>query len=351
MVGKLLRVGALGLLLLLLGVLPHVTGSAYYVHLANMAGISIILTLSLNLVFGYTGQISIGHAAFYAVGAYTTAILMARMHWPFWAVVPASMLTAGLAGIVIGLPALRLKGFYLAMATLGFAVVVFVVLQQWRDFTGGAMGIIGIPRPRMFGYEFADEFGYYYLVLAATLFTFFIVRNIIASPTGRAMIAIRESEAAAESLGINVTEHKLMAFAISAGLAGLAGSLFAPLSRFVSPDGFNVMPSFIILAMLVMGGLGSHLGAILGGLLMVLLPELIGVVGQYRVFVYSACLMLIVVFMPEGLAGLIRYLFRFVRRLFGLEPVARPSPHASSLGGRVQPGDSPLEGAIEGDTV
>ncbi|MCL5959046.1 MAG: branched-chain amino acid ABC transporter permease [Chloroflexi bacterium] len=323
MSGQRLKTIGVGLLLLLLLALPQYSGSEYYVHLANMVGISMMLTLSLNLIFGYTGQISVGHAGFYAIGAYTTAILLARFQMPFWLAVPASIAAAGLAGAMLGLPALRLKGYYLAVATLGFAVVVYVVLQQWRPVTGGAMGIIGIPRPRLLGYEFANESSYYYLVLVATLFTFFVIRNIIASPAGRAMIAIRESEPAAESLGIDVTKYKMVAFIVSSGLAGLAGSLFAPLARFVGPDAFTLIPSVVILEMLVIGGLGSHLGALIGGALMVLLPEFIGFVGGYRVFVYSLCLLFVIVFAPEGLAGMIHQLFAMVGSRVGwLQPQA-----------------------------
>lgn len=308
----------LGLLFLVALALPRFSGSEYYVHLANMVGISVILILSLNLLFGYTGQVSVGHAAFYAIGAYTTAILMARLQWPFWVGVPASVASAGLAGALLGLPCLRLRGYYLAMATLGFAVVVFVVLQQWQPVTGGAMGIIGIPRPKLFDYTFNNESSYYYLVLVATLFTFFVVRNIVASPAGRAMLAIRESETAAEALGVDVTKYKMLAFTVSAGLAGLAGSLFAPLSRYVSPDAFTLLPSIIILSMLIIGGLGRHLGAVLGGILMVLLPEFIGFVGQFRVLVYSLCVLLVIIFMPEGLAGMFYHLLSLAKGWFKL---------------------------------
>ena len=323
----------LGVLLFVALAFPRFSGSEYYVHLANMVGISVILIMSLNLLFGYTGQVSVGHAAFYAIGAYTTAFMMARLQWPFWIGVPASFATAGLAGALLGLPCLRLRGYYLAMATLGFAVVVYVILQQWQPLTGGAMGIIGIPRPKLFDFTFSNESSYYYLVLVATLFTFVVIRNIVASPAGRAMVAIRESETAAEALGVDITKYKMLAFTVSAGLAGLAGSLFAPLSRFVSPDGFTLIPSIIVLSMLIIGGLGSHLGAILGGILMVLLPELIGFVGEFRVFVYSICLVLVIIFMPEGLAGMIHHLLGLGKgklKLAGLAP--RAAPVAESLG-------------------
>lgn len=301
------------LLLVLLIALPWLTGSEYYVHLANMVGINVILTLSLNLLFGFTGQISVGHAAFYAIGAYTTAIFTARLQWPYWGAVPISMVAAGLAGAILGLPALRLRGYYLAISTLGFAIVVYVVLQQVETVTGGAVGITRIPRPDLFGYIFSTESSYYYLVLVAALFTFFVVRNIIASPPGRAMVAIRESESAAEALGVHVAKYKMIAFTVSAGLAGLAGSLFAPLSHYVNPDGFTVMESVIILGMLVIGGLGSHLGAIIGGFLIILLPESISFVGDYRVFVYSSFMLLFVVLMPEGIAGMIHFLVALLR--------------------------------------
>jgi len=287
---------------------PSILTNEYYVHLANMVGISIILTLSLNLVFGFAGQISVGHAGFYAIGAYVFSNAVVTWGIPFFLSVLIALLACATVGLLIGLPTLRLKGFYLAMATLAFGVVVFVTASQWREFTGGAMGFLGIPRPTVLGYKLATERSYYYLILFSVVIVFWIIHNLRNSDVGRSMVAVRDSESAAGSLGINATKYKLMAFVFASVFAGLAGALYASLARYVSPNNFTLTLSFVILAMVILGGLGSNLGAVLGGMIMVLLPESTHLLGKFHLMVYSLLLILVVIFAPHGLMGLVHKL-------------------------------------------
>lgn len=306
---------------------PSFLTNEYYVHLANMVGISIILTLSLNLVFGFAGQISVGHAGFYAIGAYVFASAVVTWGVPFFLSVLLALLASAAVGLLIGLPTLRLRGFYLAMATLAFGVVVFVTASEWREFTGGAMGFLGIPRPTVLGYELATERSYYYLVLLSVVITFWIIHNLRNSDVGRSMVAVRDSESAAGSLGINATKYKLMAFVLASVFAGLAGALYASLARYVNPNNFTLTLSFVILAMVILGGLGSNFGALLGGIIMVLLPESTHFLGKFHLMVYSFLLILVVIFAPHGLMGLVH---KFAPRISHAPmPRHNPSPALS----------------------
>lgn len=293
-------IGAAGALFL-----PAILSNEYYIHLANMVGISVMLTLSLNLVFGFAGQISVGHAGFYAIGAYVFANAVVKWQYPFFFSVLLALLACAAVGLLIGLPALRLRGFYLAMATLAFGVVVFTTANQWQQFTGGAMGFLGIPRPTVLGYQLNTEGAYYYLILSCAVIVFWIIHNLRDSDVGRSMVAVRDSESAAESLGINTTKYKLIAFVLASAFAGLAGALYASLARYISPNNFTLTLSFVILAMVIIGGLGSNLGAILGGVVMVLLPESTHFLGKFHLMVYSFLLILVVIFAPHGIMGLL----------------------------------------------
>lgn len=307
-----LRTTVLVVLIALIVVLfPLIAPNDYYVHLANMIGITFILTLGLNLLFGYAGQISVGHGAFYAIGAFTATLLMVKGGWPFWPSMLLAIIVSCMAGGILGVPSLRLKGFYLAMATLGFAVVVNVVLTQWESLTGGAGGISGVPRPSVFGYELNTEIKFYYLVLIIAFLSYIFIRNLLRSSVGRSLMALRDSESAAESMGINTTKYKVLVFVISSGLAGLAGALFASLSRYVTPDQFELMVSFILLGMVLIGGEASILGSLIAALLMILLPELTHVLGDYHLVAYSLLIILVILFLPSGVAGA---LFRFYKR-------------------------------------
>lgn len=308
---------------------PALAPNLFYVHLANMVGITLILTLSLNLIFGYAGQISVGHGGFYAVGAFATALLMTKAGWPFWPAAAAAVAAAALAGALVGIPSLRLTGFYLAMATLGFAIVLYVVLVQWEELTGGPGGIAGISRPTIFGYGLETENSYYYLVLGCVLLTLWITRNLLQSSVGQAMMALRDSPSAAEALGVDTVRYKILAFILSSALAGLAGALFASLSRYVAPSHFPLVESFILLVMVMIGGLGSMAGSVIGALIMVLLPELTLSLGAYHVVGYSVALLVVVMFLPRGLAGGFLEGWERMRR-----PIRGPSRTAMMVAGQ-----------------
>jgi len=243
------------LLLIAVLLLAPLVVDTYSVSLMNLIGIYVIVALGLNLLTGYTGQISLGHAAFFAIGAYTSAILTGKFGVPFWMALPAAGVLAALVGVFVGLPALRLKGLYLAIATMGFAFIVEEIIVQWEGLTNGVNGI-NVVRPTLGPFNFTTDESYYYLVLFTVLLMIIILKNILRTSTGRAFIAIRDSEIAAESMGINLAIYKTAAFGISAFYAGIGGCLFAHFMLFIGPENFDFMVSISFLVMILLGGLG-----------------------------------------------------------------------------------------------
>lgn len=265
--------------------------SSYASKLILLAGINIILALSLNLIIGFTGQLALGHAGFMCVGAYTGAIFTVKFHMPFIIAILAGGLAAAIAGYLIGLPTLRLKGDYLAITTLAFGEIIRDLINN-IDYVGGSRGFAGIPAKATFPWIFA-----------IVVLTIVLVYNIIKSSQGRAMIAVREDEIAAESMGVNSTKYKLIAFVIGAFLAGVAGVLFAHYLRFIQPNSFNFMQSVNIVMFVVLGGMGSITGSILSAGVLTFLPELLRSFENYRMVIYSLMLILIMLFRPQGLMG------------------------------------------------
>lgn len=294
--------------------LPAVTENSYYLRLATLVAIGLILTTSLNLIYGYAGQISIGHIGFYAVGAYATALAIAKYDQSFWVAWPAAAGLTAAVGWVIGRPVLRLRHFYLAVATLGFGVVVHVVINRWNDMTGGPVGVFGITRPAIFG-RLLDTQGEFYVLAAAASFAILaLVHVVVISPFGRTLRAIREGEVPVASLGIDPARKKLLAFTISALLAGIAGGLFATLDLYIGPGSFGVEHSILLLAVLVIGGLGRESGAIVAAFLLVLLPELVRVAGENQHLVYSVALLASTLYLPSGVAGVVGSAFGALAR-------------------------------------
>ncbi|MDQ1707337.1 MAG: branched-chain amino acid transport system permease protein [Pyrinomonadaceae bacterium] len=278
----------------------------YIFRIAMLAGIAITLAVSLNLINGFTGQFSIGHAGFMAVGAYSSAYfsvnfganLAARLGGgkPAWglALVLATLIgavCAGLAGLVVGVPSLRLKGDYLAIVTLGFGQIIVVFLNN-IEAVGGARGYSGIPIVKSF----------FWIFLIAIL-TIVIVRNIVKSAFGRALISIREDELAAEAMGVNTTRYKVMAFVISSAMAGAGGVLLAHFDGYLNPKSFEFIKSFEILIMIILGGLGSIVGSVLGAVLLTVLPEALRGFAEYRMVIYSLLLIILMITRPQGLLG------------------------------------------------
>lgn len=282
----------------------------YVEHLIIMIGVYIILSVSLNLITGFTGMLNLGHAAFFGLGAYTSAILVKSLGLPWIIGVFAAVLLGALGGLLIGIPGLRLRGDYFAIATLGFGEIFRIVAKNWESLTRGTLGIPGIPKPELFGYHFISSWAMVGLVVAITIISVMIMWRIIHSPFGRILKAIREDELAAKCLGKNVVKYKLYAMAIGSGFAGLAGGLFAHYFTFIDPGSFTFIVSVYIISMVVFGGMGSMFGSIVGAIVIFLLPELIRflhlpgpVVGSVRQVVYSLILILFMIFRPEGLFG------------------------------------------------
>ncbi|PWK10264.1 branched-chain amino acid ABC transporter permease [Tumebacillus permanentifrigoris] len=262
-----------------------------YVDTLVIMGVNIILAVSLNLINGFTGQFSIGHAGFMSIGAYVSAILTTNEGYSFPLALLCGCLAAAVAGLIIGLPTLRLKGDYLAIATLGFGEIIRIVWLN-NDYVGGASGLNGIERVTDWTWTF-------FLVLITVV----VIQNIVKSSHGRALIAIRENEIAAESMGVNVTRYKVIAFVVGAFFAGMAGAISAHYFYGIAPNSFNFMKSFEILVFVVLGGLGSTTGVIVGTILLTLLFTYLQDFPEVRMIIYSLILILTMIFRPKGLLG------------------------------------------------
>jgi branched-chain amino acid transport system permease protein len=292
------------LALVVLCVVPWLVPAGYVRRLINVAAIQTLLVLSLNLLYGYAGQFSFGHAGFWGVGAYTTALLTTSLGAPFWVALPISAVAAGLLGVVVGFPALKLRGPYLAFATLGCGEIVRLILLNWKDVTGGQDGIAGIPAATVGPLTFRTDLQFYYLVLAAVMLTALALHRLRLSRHGRAYVAIRESEVAASAMGVPIARVKIEAFVLSAMLAGVAGNLYAHLFRYVSPDVFTFDVSVGLMLMLLVGGVGTIAGAVVGAVLLTILPEILRFTREYYMAIYGAGILVLLILLPDGLAGL-----------------------------------------------
>ncbi|MFW6250095.1 MAG: branched-chain amino acid ABC transporter permease [Alkalispirochaetaceae bacterium] len=287
---------------LLLLALPWLLTSGYHLRVMTLVGIYVLLVSGLNVIIGFTGMFSLGHAAFYGIGAYTSAMLTVMAGWPFWLALPIAGIVAGAFGTIIGLATLRLRRVFLAFTTLGFGEITRIVILNWRSFTRGPMGISGIPVPTLFEWSFTAR-GYYYLILLLAAVTVATMYRMYYSRVGRALIAIREDETAASSMGINVFGYKVLAFTVGCFFAGIAGSFFAHFQRYVSADSFANLESFSIITMLALGGTGSIIGPILGSTILVVLPEVFRVLMRFRGVIYGLTLIIVIVYRPGGLAN------------------------------------------------
>lgn len=270
-----------------------------------LVSINIILAVSLNLINGFTGQFSIGHAGFMAVGAYMSAIATLKMGLPFPVALLSGCVAAAVLGFIIGLPTLRLKGDYLAIATLGLGEIIRVAILNIQ-YIGGASGMMGIPRLTNFAVAFL-----------LMIFTVFVIKNIVNSAQGRACLAIRENEIAAETMGVDITKYKVLAFTIGAAFAGLAGGLFAHYYYVAHPSSFTFMRSFDILTMVVLGGLGSITGSISGALLLTFISAGLTEYPEWRMIIYSLALIIMMIYRPQGLFGNKEINFKFFNKLGG----------------------------------
>ncbi len=288
--------------------------STYQVNIMTTALIYVILGLGLNIVVGLAGLLDLGYVAFYAVGAYSYALLNFHYGLGFWTVLPVGAILAALAGILLGFPVLRLRGDYLAIVTLGFGEIIRLILENYNEFSFGPSGIANIPRPGFFGVDMslsAAIIYIYFLMIGLTLFTVFVVNRLQNSRIGRAWVALREDEIACQAMGIDKTKTKLTAFALGATWAGMGGVIFAAKTTFINPASFTFLESAIILSIVVLGGMGSIVGVIMGALVLILLPEYLREFGEYRMLFFGAAMVIIMVFRPQGLIGKARRTYKF----------------------------------------
>lgn len=285
-------------------VFPAVYPNPFALHMLSLVAISAMVALGLQLLFGFSGQLSIGQAAFYGIGAYTSGLLTTKLGVPF----PVALLASGLAASIASLlmvPITRLSGVYLAVSTIGFSILVHLVLMNEEWLTGGTFGLIGIPRVSLFGYTLRNPAHSYFLCVGCALAVYAALVRLERSRFGRAINAIRQNEDAARSSGLAVTYLKSQCFVIAAFIAGLAGSLYAHQVRYLAPDDFTFWKSIEFLFMVVIGGVGSLFGAVLGAAFVVLLPEWLREIGDYRMLVFGALIVTAMLFGGRGLAGLV----------------------------------------------
>lgn len=287
--------------------LPMVIKGNYYLLVLNIIAINALVVLGLNLLIGFAGQISLGHAAFFGMGAYLSAILTAMYNTPPWATLVAVMLFTAAVAYVLGIPTLRLEGHYLVMATLGFNIILYILMLQMDYWTGGPSGFAGIPPLHLGTFPVQGDFQFYWLIWSFFLFFFLISLNLVDSRVGRALRAIHENQLVANSVGINTEKYKVVIFAVSAAYASMAGSLYAHYLSFISPKTFDIFYSVQTVTMVVVGGIGNLWGGLLGAAVLTALPEVLHALREYALLLYGIILMGALVFFPEGLLpGLVK---------------------------------------------
>jgi branched-chain amino acid transport system permease protein len=288
--------------------------SMYQTNVMITGLIYVMLGLGLNIVVGLAGLLDLGYVAFYAVGAYSYALLNYHFGIGFWAALPIGAGLAAFFGVLLGFPVLRLRGDYLAIVTLGFGEIIRLILENWNEFSFGPSGIANIPRPSFFDIQLSLQNAtiyLYYLMILLVLFTIFVVNRLQNSRIGRAWIALREDEVACEAMGVDKRKTKLTAFALGATWAGMAGVIFAAKTTFINPASFTIWESIIILCIVVLGGMGSIAGVIVGALILILLPEYLRAFSEYRMLLFGALLVLMMVFRPGGIVSDVRRIYKF----------------------------------------
>lgn len=300
---------SLALFLITLALVPIIIKNQYSLHIFIASGLAVILSSSFNLVTGFTGQPVFGMAAFYAVGAYSSAILSTRLHISFWLTMPMAGLIAATAGFILGLPSLRLRKFFLAITTIAFGEVVRLIILNWVSLTRGPMGITGIPIPKPinlpFGYTvlFNNKVSFYYLTLLLVIVIVISIKSIMNSPVGRAFLATRDDEDAAQTCGIDTRKYKLLSFVLAAFFAGIAGAMYAHYFKYISPNSFGFTESAMAVTTALVGGLGTIAGPVVGGILLTAAPEFLRALADYRLIIYGATLLITLAFWPSGIIG------------------------------------------------
>ncbi len=290
-------------------IVPLAVTNKYYMNILIMSGIWSIVALSLNLILGYTGQVNLAHGAFFGIGAYASALMMLKLKMGFWLSLPLASAIAGLFGFLIGLPALRTRGSYFAIGTLCFNIIVTLIVDRWEGLTEGARGLMGIPGaasiPLPWGVEIAFNTmaSKYYLVLFFLVLTIFVLRRIMQSLVGRTFRAIRGNEELAEAVGIHAARTKLLSFTVSCFFAGIGGVLYASYIGFLSPEITDYHVSFDALVYVMIGGIGTIVGPIIGTILFVTIPETLQVAAEFRLLIYGLILIVMIIYLPRGIVG------------------------------------------------
>lgn len=291
---------------------PFVFPSKYFIRIGTVCLMYVMITLSLNLMVGYMGQMSFGHAAFMGIGAYTAAILTTTYDVPFFVAFILAGVVAGLFGLLLGLPVLKLKGYYFTIITMVFCEIVRVVELNWMSLTRGPLGIMAIPKPSFLGFEITTPRQFYFMILVLVALSTLVVSNLMKSRVGYAILAIRDDELAAESMGIHVFRYKMIVFILSSLLVGLAGAFYATYTSYIDPSSFAAAQSNDMLVMVIFGGLGNTVGSFIGAISLSILPEALRDLAQYRQLIYGVLLVLLMMVKPQGLLGDIN--FKYIRQ-------------------------------------
>jgi branched-chain amino acid transport system permease protein len=305
-----LAFGALAVIIILL---PLFVESKYYFIVLNVIGLNTIVVVGLNLLIGFAGQISLGHAAFYGLGSYFSGILTVNYGFPLWPAMLVGMLATGAVAYLIGYPSLKLRGHYLVMATLGFGIIINILMGELEQFTGGHDGLMGIPPLTMGGLTFDNDLKNFYLIWTFVFLFMLAARNLLNSRVGRALRAISGSEVAANSLGVNTADYKVKVFVLSAMFASISGSLYAHYITFISPSSYDFYYSIQVVTMVIVGGMGSLWGSLLGAGVLTCISEALHVAKQYHIIAYGVFLCLVLVFLPEGILMGLYHLFLKVK--------------------------------------
>lgn len=282
----------------------------YLLHILILINIYIIVGISLNLVAGYTGLLSLSHAGFYGVGAYTAALLSLKLGLSFLVTIPAAILVAALVGLLIGWPSLRIRDDLFVITTFGFQIILFQIMNNWMDLTNGPLGLPGIPQPELFGYRISSHIDFLVLSVVLVTLVYFVARRLTNSPFGNVLRAIREDELFAESLGKNVSFYKISVFAIGAGLSAIGGAIYAYYITFIDPTSFTITESIFMLSIVIVGGAGRLGGSIVGAILLVSIPEALrfldipnAIAANMRQILYGGLLVAFMMFRPKGIWG------------------------------------------------
>jgi branched-chain amino acid transport system permease protein len=292
---------------------PVFVKSKYFLNVMVFSGIHTIIVVGFCLLMGYAGQVSLGHAAFFGLGAYSSGVLTAKFGMDPWLAFGAGVVITACTAYLVGVPSLKLKGHYLAMATLGFGIIIQIIFVQWRSLTEGTSGLVDIPGLSIGSFKLNTDFRYYFLVWLLTLVGIFFSLNIVLSQVGRALKALNRREIAAEAMGVNTAKFKVQIFVISSVYASVAGSLYTHYVTFLSPEGFNFLFSVLILVMAVFGGLASIWGGVIGAISLTVLPEFLRAYKDYDIIIYGIILILVMMFMPNGILGLVETVLKWFK--------------------------------------